>query len=209
MSSRQFRILDPAQSYTFSKYFELPYAPEDILADLGCTLVRTKLSLPQYTGTLARLTFLQAYLERNLNYVTPISEASRREVLIAPTLLEVCDQTQTRLNIEYAIKVSDWLKGSLDYYIPAPGGLLVVEAKQADLAKGFVQLAAELIALAQWVDLPNLILRGAVTTGDIWKFGEFHREQRQIVEDRTLYRIPEELEPLLRILIATVQGAPN
>ncbi len=35
------RVLDPKESYTFSKYFDLPYAPQDILADLGCTLERT------------------------------------------------------------------------------------------------------------------------------------------------------------------------
>ncbi|WP_251960501.1 hypothetical protein [Nostoc commune] len=31
------RILQPGQSYKFSKYFELPYAPADILAELGCS----------------------------------------------------------------------------------------------------------------------------------------------------------------------------
>ena len=35
------KVLDPNESYTFSKYFDLPYSPEDILADLGCTLERT------------------------------------------------------------------------------------------------------------------------------------------------------------------------
>jgi hypothetical protein len=31
------RILQPGQTYTFSKYFELPYTPADILAELGCS----------------------------------------------------------------------------------------------------------------------------------------------------------------------------
>lgn len=30
------KIIQPGQSYTFSKYFELPFSPEDILAELGC-----------------------------------------------------------------------------------------------------------------------------------------------------------------------------
>jgi hypothetical protein len=202
MSSRHFRVLDPNESYTFSKYFELPFAAEDILADLDCTLIRTRLTLPRSTETLAGLEFLSHYLERNLKYVTPVSEISRREILVAPVLLEVCDQIQQRLNIEYTVRVNDWLKGSLNYYIPALEGLLVVEAKQSDLAKGFVQLAAELIALDQWVDSPSSILRGAVTTGEVWKFGEFHRQSRQVVEDRTLYRVPDDLDTLFRILIA-------
>jgi hypothetical protein len=29
------RIIQPGQSYTFSKYFELPFTTEDILAELG------------------------------------------------------------------------------------------------------------------------------------------------------------------------------
>ncbi|HBB35665.1 MAG TPA: hypothetical protein DDZ80_10125 [Cyanobacteria bacterium UBA8803] len=32
------KVLDPNESYTFSKYFDLPFSPEDILADLGCTI---------------------------------------------------------------------------------------------------------------------------------------------------------------------------
>ena len=92
------RILQLGQSYTFSKYFELPYAPADILAELGCSYERASLQLPQYSGVLHYLEFLQRYLQRNIMRVNPISEAAKREVLIAPILLEICDQTQTQLN---------------------------------------------------------------------------------------------------------------
>lgn len=95
----------------------------------------------------AEYAFLTKYLERNLTLVNPISEISRREILIAPTLLKVCAATEASLNIEYSVNVSDWLRGSWDHYISAPNSLLVVEAKQADLAKGFTQFAVELIAL--------------------------------------------------------------
>jgi len=208
---RRHRVLNPSESYTFSRYFELPFNPEDILADLNCTLARRRLTLPRYLGAIDRLEFLQTYLERNLELATPISEVSRREILIAPTLLEVCAQTQARLNIEYTIKVNDWLKGTLDYYVSAPNGLLVIEAKQADLSRGFLQLATELIALDQWIESPITLLRGAVTTGEVWRFGEFDRTTRQVIEDRSLYRIPNELEPLLQILIGIVTGleSPN
>ena len=81
------RILQPGLSYTFSKYFELPYAPADILLELGCTYVRSQLQLPKYEGKLDCIDFLSSYLQRNLNYVNPMSEVARREVLIAPTLL--------------------------------------------------------------------------------------------------------------------------
>ncbi|MEH2011868.1 hypothetical protein [Nostoc sp.] len=44
---------------------------------------------------------------------------------------------QTQLNIEYPINVSEQLKGSFDYYISSSNSLLVVEAKQSDLSRGF------------------------------------------------------------------------
>ncbi len=202
---QHYRVLDPAESYTFSQYFDLPFAPDDILLDLGCSLVRKRLELPSYSGTILQLDFLRSYLERNLEFVAPISEISRREIFIAPILLEICAQTHTRLNIEYTLKVNNWLKGVLDYYIPAAQGLLVIEAKQADLSRGLTQLATELIALDQWIDSSMPMLYGAVTTGDIWKFAAFNRHDRQISEDRTLYKVPDELEPLLRILLGILQ----
>jgi len=202
-------ILKQGERYTFSHYFEMPYAPEDILAELGCTLVRSRLTLPQLAEVPAGYAFLTQYLERNLTLVNPISEISRREILIAPTLLEVCAATEASLNIEYSVNVSDWLRGNLDYYIAAPNSLLVVEAKQADLAKGFTQLAVELIALDQWVTsspTEHPILYGAVTTGDIWRLGTFDRQARRVDEDRTLYRVPEDLETLLKILVAILRS---
>jgi hypothetical protein len=195
------QILQPGQSYTFSKYFELPYAPADILAELGCSYQRALLQLPIYSNTLDYLDFLQRYLQRNLIRVNPISEAAKREVLIAPILLEVCEQTQTQLNIEYPINVSEKLKGSFDYYISSSNSLLVIEAKQSDLSRGFTQLAVELIALDQWIDSQTPILYGAVTNGEDWRFGIFYREDKRIVQDIKLYRVPEGLEELVRVLV--------
>jgi hypothetical protein len=202
-------ILKQGKCYTFSQYFEMSYAPEDILAELGCTLVRSRLTLPQVAEVLAGYNFLTTYLERNLTLTNPISEISRREILIAPTLLEVCAATEASLKIEYSVNVSDWLRGNLDYYISAKNNLLVVEAKQADLAKGFTQLAVELIALDEWVTSSvqeQPILYGAVTTGEIWRLGTFDRQARRVDEDRTLYRVPEDLETLLKILVAILRS---
>jgi hypothetical protein len=198
------RILQPGQTYSFSKYFELPYTPADILAELDCTYERVLLQLPKYKDQLDSLEFLQRYLERNLLRVNPISETARREVLIAPILLEVCDQTQTQLNIEYPINVNEYLKGNFDYYISSPNTLVVIEAKQADLNRGFTQLAVELIALDQWANSEASILYGAVTTGEDWRFGTFYRQEKRVVQDIKLYRVPEELEELLRILVGII-----
>ncbi|MBD2207083.1 hypothetical protein H6G33_32550 [Calothrix sp. FACHB-1219] len=197
-------ILQAGTSDTFSKYFELPYAPAEILAEFNCTYQRQRLDLPKYRDKLNGLDFLSGYLSRNLAYVNPISEMARREVLIAPTLLEICAETQTQLNIEYPINVNEQLKGSFDYYINSDAGILVIEAKQSDLGRGFTQLAVELIALDQWTQSPTPLLYGAVTTGEDWRFGIFHRQEKRIVQDLKLYRVPEELEELLRILVGII-----
>lgn len=194
-------ILQPGQSYTFSDYGKMPYEPEDILAELGCSLVRETLTLPMKQGDINGLDQLRRQLERNLSRVSLTTETSRREALIAPTLFEVCEQVDSPLKPEYTMNVSERLKGSADYFIPGKTGLLVIEAKQADLARGFTQLATELIALDQWITHPAPTFYGSVTTGDLWKFGAFRRNQRQIVEDRHLWQLPEQLETLMRILI--------
>ena len=83
---------------------------------------------------------------------------------------------------------------------------LVVEAKNEDLEKGFLQLAIELIALDQWIESDNNILHGAVSTGNIWQFGQFDRQSRTVTQDLDLYRVPADLEDLLRILVEILES---
>ena len=98
--------------------------------------------------------------------------------------------------------VTEQLKGSLDYYLYADQKLLVVEAKNADLARGFTQLAVELVAIDAWTDSQERNLQGAVSTGDIWQFGLLNRESKQITQDINLYRVLADIEDLLRIFVA-------
>lgn len=198
-------ILQPGQSYTFRQYFEMCYEPEDILAEFGYTLQRSLLALPQSTAILDRLNNLKTRIEESLSYISLTSEAARRELLIAPLLLDVVHYTHAQLRIEYPLTITEQLKGSLNYYLYSVGKLLVIEAKNADLAKGFTQLAVELIALDQWTDNTQPTLQGAVSTGDIWQFGVLHREQKQIQQGLTLYRVPDDLETLVRILIRILE----
>ena len=107
--------------------------------------------------------------------------------------------------MEYPVAVSSWLKGTFDYYFQA-NNLVIIEAKRENLDNGFTQLAAQLIALDQWTDKETPMLYGAVTTGQDWRFGIFSRQDRQIVEALKLYRVPEELETLLRVLIGIIIG---
>jgi hypothetical protein len=199
------KVLQPGAVYTFSKYSELPFDRDDILADLNCTIENVVLTLPRYQGTLQRLEELRERIQAAYLYTTISSEQARREFLIAPIISELCRQAQSKVRVEYPVVVNDWLRGTLDYCFQADS-FLVIEAKRENLYTGFTQLAAELIALDQWTDSNLPILYGAITTGEIWRFGLYQRQECKVIEDRTLYRVPEELEELLRIMVAILLG---
>ena len=189
------------QSYTFADYFKLNFAPQDILAYFNVSLQRRSLKLPQYDGSLDRLSDLKSRIEESLPLLSLTSEMARREFLIAPVLTDVLHYTQATLNVEYPVAVNHQLKGSLDYLLQNNQTFLVIEAKNEDLERGFVQLAIELIALDQWIESEQAVLHGAISTGNIWQFGQFDRQSRVATQDLDLYRVPADLDELLRILV--------
>lgn len=198
-------ILIPQQSYTFSKFFDLKIDAEDLAIEFGYTLQRSRLNLAEYIGELDRLEELRSRIEEVLPYVSLVNETSRREVLISKVVLELVHYTKAQLRIEYPIKVSELLQGYFDYLIRGQTELLVIEAKREDLDYGFTQLVAEMIALDQWERTPDQpMLIGAVTTGKIWQFGSLDRAHKHIRQGLEQYRVPEDLEPLMRILVATL-----
>ncbi len=199
-------ILKPSETYTFRKYFDLRFAPADILRELGVSLTKTSLNLPVSNHQITRLSNLKERLEEAITRVSLTSEAARREVLIAPILLEVAHITEATINIEYPIEVNQFLRGDLDYYLQSQHQILVVEAKQADLTRGFTQLAVELIAIDSWIEADEPILYGAVTTGDIWQFGSFQRVSRIVTQDLMLYRVPTDLQELMQILVGILNS---
>lgn len=194
-------ILDPNQSYTFSKIFELKAEVDELVQDFGYSFARKLLNLPQYEGELNRLKQLKKRIETILPNVILSSEIARREILIAPVITDLVYYTNAQLRIEYALKVSEQLQGSLDYYIHNDNHLIVIEAKKADLDYGFNQLAVELIAVDQWIESEETVLLGAVTTGSLWQFGLLNRQEKHIYQGLENYRVPEDLESLMRILI--------
>jgi hypothetical protein len=207
MNPERFKVLDPKESYTFSKYFDLPFSIQDIVADLGYDFDRSPLRLPREPGIQNRLAALTIYLTRNLKWVRPVAEITRREIFIFPILAELCDYLEVMLNDEYNLSVNQWLKGNLDYYIETANHrrMLVIEAKQSDLTRGFTQLAAELAALDLRSSTQGNMLYGAVTTGDLWRFGQLDRSLKVITEDTTVYRVPDELAQILEILAGVLK----
>jgi hypothetical protein len=193
------RVLKDTESYTFRSYFEMNAEPEEILADLGYKLQTGRLNLPVSQAEMPWLAGLQERLERSLTVVSLTSETARRETLVAPILFEVAMHCQAQLRIEYPLSVSDWLKGTLDYLLRLSQNMVVIEAKKDDLTRGFTQLSAEMIALAQ--DRELAVVYGAVTIGDVWRFGQLDVGTHCITQDLKLLTVPDELERVARLLV--------
>lgn len=195
-------LLDPNRSYTFSNYFELGFTVDDLVAEFGYSFERKFLTLSQYSDELDRITDLKQRIEEILPYVDLENETTRREMLIAPIITDLIHYSRAKLRIEYSIQVNNRLQGKLDYLLRSVANLIVIEAKQADINRGFTQLATEMIALDQWTDSPQTEILGAVTTGNVWQFGVLYRQPKSICEGINLYRVTEELEIIIRILLA-------
>ena len=197
-------ILQKDATYTFRSYFELPNDTDEVIHALGYRYAQERIVLPTTASELTELESLKKRLERVLPHVQLTSEAAKREVLVAPVLTEVaaiCNQT---LRFEYLLKVNNWLQGSLDYLIRAKTQIVVVEAKRDDLTRGFTQLAAEMIALSMVEDAPDQIY-GAVTIGSLWVFGLLDKDARLITQDISGYRVPDDLETLVRALVGILE----
>lgn len=202
--SRQ--IISPNETLTFSDYFRLNFFIEDILAHFGYTFQIQKTTLPRAIIAETQFAALKTRLEKGLPHLRLTTEIARREFLIAPVLFEVVLYAETELRVEYPLEVNQQLKGTLDYFLQAEHSLLVVEAKNADLQRGFTQLAVELVALDHWLGPEAEQLYGAVSIGDVWQFGLLDRPSKQVTQDFDLYRSPADLTDLLSILIGIVTG---
>lgn len=199
-------VISETASLTFADYFKLDAEVDEVLADLGFAFEAKRCGLPMTKRALARVDELKARLEETLPHVNLTSEAARREFLIAPILMDVIHYTRSRIRVEYPLEINPQLRGTLDYLIQLTNSLLVIEAKNADLTRGFTQLAVELIALDQWVKHDAPLLYGSVSTGNVWQFGILDRSAKRVTQDFNLYALPADLETLLRILVGILTG---
>lgn len=197
-------ILRADRSYAFADYFELNYPTEEIVAEFGYQYELTRLTLP--TGQIdADLTALKQTFYRKLPHISLNSETARREVLVAPVLLKLLDYFVFKMDIEYPVYVNERLKGNIDYLLRTADKFIVVEAKKADMEKGFTQLAVELIAMDQYTETAMDRLYGAITTGDLWRFGLLTRQEKRIYKDIEAFRVPADLEALCSVLVGILQ----
>ncbi len=195
-------ILPEGTSTTFADYFKITAYLEDILDCFGYSYRRKKCNLPRHEIARERVASLAAHLDAVLPHANLTHETARREFLIAPVLMEVVRETGADIKVEYPLEVEERLKGTLDYFLRGEHTFLVVEARQGDLQKGFNQLAVELVALDRWADdSPEPRFYGAVSMGNVWQFGFVERSEKRIVEDLDTYRVPADLEEVVRILV--------
>lgn len=195
-------MFKPDASYTFATYFELNLEVDVVLATFGYTYENRRYTLPKAPINQERVQALINRLDEGLPYISLTNETARREFLIAPILMEVVYYTHARIRVEFPLQVSDSLKGNLDYLLQAHNNLVIVEAKNADLQRGFTQMAVELVALDQWTESPVSHLYGAVSVGDIWRFGILDRHAKLVLQDLNLYRVPADAVDLLSAFTA-------
>lgn len=202
-------ILKPDRKYTFSDYFDLSSPPAEVVRELGYSLRTESLQLPRGTPDQSAILEMQALHQKIMPRINLNSEISKREFLIAPVLREVLLYSQAELYSDYSLEVSDKLSGSLDYLLRAAHQIVVIEAKKGDLDKGFVQLAAEMIAVDQYYDDddPSAELYGAVTIGEVWRFAVLQRPNKLLLRDLNTYGVPQDLHDILAILLGILQPA--
>nr|VFK38447.1 MAG: hypothetical protein BECKTC1821D_GA0114238_100480 [Candidatus Kentron sp. TC]VFK54177.1 MAG: hypothetical protein BECKTC1821F_GA0114240_100448 [Candidatus Kentron sp. TC] len=196
------------RKYTFRDYFDFNHPTEEIAAALGYSLDTKILHFPD-PGNIdkAETTQLKERFYEILPKIAMNSEMAKRDFMIAPILWAVIRHVEARINVEYPIAFDDKLNGSLDYLIRSRQRLIVIEAKKGDLDRGFNQLAAELIALdkTEGKDIP-ISLYGAISIGELWRFGILNRSESSIYRDLHTYRVPEDLERIFEITIGILRN---
>ncbi|MEN9847350.1 MAG: hypothetical protein RL368_90 [Pseudomonadota bacterium] len=193
-------------AYTFSDFFKSNAYLDEITEYFGYSFEIKNYPLPRSTAELTELPILLRHWEESLPYISLNNEMAKREFLIAPLLLEVVRHTHAKLKSEFILEISDKLKGSLDYLLQGKNNFLVIEAKNGDLDQATKQLAVQLIALHQWLENDKTILYGAVSIGKIWQFCILDTVNKKITQDSYLFRVPTDVEDLLRTIIAILES---
>ena len=45
-----------------------------------------------------------------------------------------------------------------------------------------------------------------MSVGNVWQFGILKRQDKQVIQDINLFRVPADVEALLRVMIAILEG---
>ncbi len=196
------------KKYTFSDYFYFNNPPEEIANEFGYQFETQAIDFTRNKAFKENeIRKLQDIFYENLPKITLTSEMAKRDFMIAPLLWEIIRHVKAKIKVEYPIEVDEKLGGLLDYLIHSEQEIIIVEAKKGDLEKGFNQLIAELIAMDKYQgnNEPLEFLYGAVSIGELWRFGILNRKTKNILRDLHTYRVPEDLEDVFSIIVGILR----
>ena len=201
-------MIDPNKTYTFSDYFKQKVDAIDLAEYFGYRYSKGQLELTQSTEPVPQAAAIVLSLRRIMPKLLSSNEQIKRDMLIAPIIRCLLEETPALLREEYSICVSPQLQGTLDYLLSVDNlnQLVVIEAKNDEFNYGFTQLFAQLIALDQWDRSPSVeqqpVLVGAVTIGEFWWFGSLNRLEKVLTQGINSYRVPEDVDAILRVLMS-------
>ncbi len=154
----------------------------------------------------------------HLNAMLPLAlatstEKARSEFIIAPVLLELWLLHDRKIGVlsgvEFTIDEAQGLAGVCDYiitrspeqlFVKAPV-LMLVEAKNEDMKRGYAQCAAEMLAAQRFNEREGSAMAhtyGVVTIGELWRFMELEGATVRI--DSRSYHI-DRLPKIMGILL--------
>ena len=175
-------------------------------------------TVPAVTPDPAFLNRLQRDLEMALQVST---ERARSEFIIAPILAETRHIAQNEIalfsGVEFNVDALQDLSGFCDYiitrsrqqmFVEAPV-LMLVEAKNEDMKRGYAQCFAEMIAAQLFnaredSEVPKIY--GAVSIGNQWKFLELEGATARV--DVADYYI-KDINKIMGILLYMATGKPG
>jgi hypothetical protein len=143
---------------------------------------------------------LLTFLHRSVPIVSAASEKARSEGIIYPVLLEVRDLLEDKISLfsgrDFNVDSQVGLNGIVDFLIcqspivsvPSAPVIVLVEAKKADIASGYGQCVAEMVAAVrfnQHKGKGNSPVYGCVSNGLLWRF--LHLDQQTVTIDLTDY----------------------
>ncbi len=148
------------------------------------------------------------------------TEKARSELIISPVLLELWRMTGQQIGffsgVLFDVDEAQGLAGYCDYiltktprqlFVEAPV-LMLVEAKNEDMKRGYGQCLAEMLAAQRFNAVEGHgedTVYGAVTTGDRWKFLDLNGMTARIdAEDYYL----EQIDKILGILLHLTGNDP-
>ncbi len=198
------------KKYTFSDYLDFNNPPAEIAHEFGYQFDTQILNFPLVKKLeISEIKKLQDIFYENLPKITLTSEMAKRNFMIAPLLWEIIRHVNATINVEYPIEVDEKLGGLLDYLICSEQEIIIIEAKKGDIDKGFNQLIVELIAMDKYQHDNEALpcMHGAVSIGELWRFGILIRQKKNILKDLHTYRVPEDLESIFSIMVGILTKA--